>query len=93
MHRSLAINSLNYTVCYILILITKSWLHINLTNDLLDTGNKYYIIQKDRNRNSGGVCAMVDKKLRVLGVCLSKCLSNLELVCFDISCGCNSITS
>jgi len=61
-----------YSFKYQLTLITESWLDINLTNVLLDPENKYYIIRKDRSRNGGGVCAMVDKKLTVLEVCLSK---------------------
>ena len=87
------LHCLLYSFTYELILITESWLDMKLTNGLLDPENKYYIVRKDRNRNGGGVCAMADKKLTVLEVCLSKCLSNLELVCFDVSWGCNSIAA
>ena len=82
-----------YSYTHQLILITESWLDSDLTNGLLDPENKYCIIRKDRNRNGGGVCAMVDKKLTVLEVCLDKCSSSLELVCFDVSCGGNSVSA
>ena len=65
-------------------MITKSWLHEGITNDLLDPEGKFTVLRCDRSVTSeGGVCAFVSSSLQVTPVNLGKKNFNLELLCFD----------
>ena len=85
------LHNLLYLHCHDIILITETWLDCNFTDGLIDPESKYYVVRRDRNRSGGGVCALINRQLTISEVVLDKCPSNLELVCFDVSCGCNSV--
>jgi len=49
-----------------ILLITESWLHEGITNDLLDPERKFTVLRCDRSVTSGGgVCAFVNNSLQV----------------------------
>ena len=64
-NKLLELHHLLYTCDYDVVLVTESWLDNSMTSALLDPANKFCVIRKDRNRNGGGVCAFVSKKLQI----------------------------
>ena len=84
------IQSILYSGYVDVMLITESWLGVNVTNGLLDPENCYNIIRCDRkNAVGGGVCTLVSKKFDIVEVLVSNDFPQLEVTCVDILIGCS----
>ena len=65
--------------------ITETWLHDDIMSSLLDPKGLFTVIRKDRVvSRGGGVCVLVRKPLRVIGIDLGNEFDDLEMICFDL---------
>jgi len=66
------------------VLISKTWLHSDVRNGLLDSCAKYNIIRKYRKScKGGGVCAFVSNRYKFVPVIIDIKFDDIDIVCFD----------
>jgi len=85
-NKLLELHHLLYTADHDIVLVTESCLDSSITSALLDPQNKFCVIRNDRNRNGGGVCALVSKQIQICKVDVDKPFDHLEILCFDVVC-------
>ena len=65
--------------------ITETWLHVDIMSSLLDPKGLFTVLRRDRALlRGGGVCVLVRKPLRVIGIDLGNEFDDLEMICFDL---------
>ena len=75
-----------YTVpIRIYFVITETWLHVDILSSLLDPKGLFTVLRRDRIvSRGGGVCVLVRKPLRVIGIDLGNEFDDPEMICFDL---------
>ena len=70
---------------YDIIMLTESWLNVNVPDSILDPYNQYTVFRCDRQlSHGGGVCAFVLKHLNAIAIDLAEVYPELEICCFDV---------
>ena len=70
---------------YDIIMLTESWLNVNVPDSILDPYNQYVVFRCDRQlSHGGGVCAFVSKRFNAVAIDLAESYSELEICCFDL---------
>ena len=77
-------NTLIYTANPSLIAVTESWLNDSVHDALLDPVNIYNIFRHDRKSRGGGVCLLLEKKIKCIEIATVLDVVGIELLCIDI---------
>ena len=81
-----------YRLKYDFIFITETWLHSEISCGLLDPQSEYCVLRKDRVGSPyGGVAAFVHQNFCVRKISIANRFTMLELLCFDLLLGSESI--
>jgi hypothetical protein len=78
-------HKLLYTGNFEIILVTETWLNVNIPKGFVDPENQFHVLRNDRTHGKGGgVCAVVSKSLDVIEIPIYQYFPNLEVCCFDV---------
>ena len=68
-------------------------MHSEISSGLLDPKSVYYVLRKDRadSAHGGGVAAFINRTLNVCVVAVESRFESLELLCFDLLFGTNTV--
>ena len=69
-------------------LVMESWLDNSIPDSMIISQSDFNCYWKDRDRNGGGVCILVNSSINVIPVTLPKKFCHLEIVAIDVI-GCN----
>jgi len=68
-----------------ILVIIETWLHVDIMSNLFDPKGLFTVLRRDRVfHRGGGVCVLVRKTLRVIGIDIGNECEDLEMICFDL---------
>jgi len=65
-------------------LVMESWLDNSIPDSMIISQSDFNCYRKDRDRNGGGVCILVNSSINVIPVTLPKKFCHLEIVAIDV---------